>query len=76
MITIKCNNSKSKAVKFLLNGGRKDQIMVFALEDNEYWFSVGTYYKTVDGAKKAAVKAMLKHGYTFDKKEMDSLVIA
>ena len=50
--------------------------MVFALEDNEYWFSVGTYYKTVDGAKKAAVKAMLKHGYTFDKKEMDSLVIA
>lgn len=31
MTTIKCNNSERKAVEFFLNGGRADQIMVFAI---------------------------------------------
>ena len=35
MTTIKCNNSEHKAVEFFLNGGRKDEIMVFAVQDGE-----------------------------------------
>ena len=42
MKRINCNNSESKAVEFILNGGRKDEIMVFAVMDTEYWFTVGT----------------------------------
>lgn len=75
MKRINCNNSESKAVEFILNGGRKDEIMVFAVIDTEYWFTVGTFYKTVTGAKRAAVKAMAKLGYTFDADEMSNLDI-
>ena len=58
MVRIKCNNSERKSVQFTLNGGRKDEIMVFALQDGEYWFAVGNgrMYKTASGAKKAAMK--------------------
>ena len=76
MVAIKCNNSDSKAVSFFPNGGRADQIMVFATQDGEYWFSIGKSYKSAKSAKRAAVKAMLKHGYTFDTQEMESLTIA
>lgn len=78
MVKIKCNNSESKSVQFTLNGGRKDEIMVFALQDGEYWFAVGNgrMYKTANGAKKAAVKEMGQFGYTFDEKEMRELAIA
>ena len=78
MVKIKCNNSESKSVKFILNGGQKDEIMVFALQDGEYWFAVGNgrMYKTASGAKKAAMKEMAQFGYTFDTKEMEELKIA
>ena len=36
MVTIKCNNSERKSVKFSLNGGQKDEIMVTAIQDGEY----------------------------------------
>lgn len=75
MTTIKCNNSERKAVEFFLNGGRKDEIMVFAIQDGEYWFTIGKFYKTVLGAKRAAVKVMAQHGYTFDANEMANLNI-
>lgn len=75
MTTIKCNNSERKAVEFFLNGGRKDEIMVFAIQDGEYWFTIGKFYKTVSGAKHAAVKVMAQHGYTFDANEMANLNI-
>ena len=75
MVTIKCNNSDNKSVKFMLNGGRKDQIMVFALEYGEYWFSIGSFFKTPAGAKRAAVREMGDMGYTFDENEMKNLVI-
>ena len=75
MTTIKCNNSDNKAVEFFLNGGRKDEIMVFAIQDGEYWFTIGKFYKTVSGAKRAAVKTMAKYGYTFDANEMANLNI-
>lgn len=75
MTTIKCNNSERKAVEFFLNGGRKDEIMVFAIQDGEYWFTIGKFYKTVSGAKLAAVKVMAQHGYTFDANEMANLNI-
>lgn len=77
MVTIKCNNSARKAVKFSLNGGQKDSIIVTALQDGEYWFSVGNghIYKTTSGAKKAAVKEMAQMGYTFDENEMKNLEI-
>lgn len=75
MKSIKCNNSNSKAVTFFPNGGRADQIMVFATEDGEYWFSIGKFYKSEKSAKRAAVKTMLKYEYTFDAQEMESLTI-
>ena len=77
MATIKCNNSERKSVKFSLHGGRKDEIMVTAIQDGEYWFSIGNdrIYRTVSGAKKAAVKEMSKMGYTFDENEMKNLEI-
>ena len=77
MVRIKCNNSERKSVKFTLNGGRKDEIMVFALQDDEYWFAVGNgrTYKSAIAAKKAAMREMAKLGYTFDTKEMGELEI-
>jgi hypothetical protein len=75
MTTIVSNNSKNIAVKFLANGGDKNDIMVFALEQGEFWFCIGEGYKTLKGAKRAAVKKMAKHGYTFNEKEMESLTL-
>lgn len=76
MATIKCNNSDSKAVEFFLNGGNPNSIMVFATQYGEYWFTVGKFYKTEKGAKRAAVKAMARHGYTFNANEMENLRIS
>ena len=72
MTTIKCNNSERKSVKFFNNG---TDIMVFALEDGEFWFTIGEGYATEAGAKRAAVKKMAKHGYTFNEQEMKNLKI-
>ena len=49
--------------------------MVFAIEDGEYWFTIGKGYTTENGAKRAAVKTMAKYGYTFNEKEMKNLKI-
>lgn len=49
--------------------------MVFALEYGQYWFTIGEGYSTEAGAKKAAVKKMAKHGYTFNEQEMKKLKI-
>lgn len=78
MVRIKCNNSERMSVQFTLNGGRKDEVMAFALQDGEYWFAIGNgrMYKTASGAKKAAMKEMAQFGYTFDTKEMGELEIA
>lgn len=79
MITITCNNSNTKAVEFMRNGGRNDEILVFAVaydsysERYEYWFSIGKFYKTLKAAKRAAVRVMAKFGYTFDEKELEAL---
>lgn len=73
MATIKCNNSDNKAVSFFPNGGIN--ILVFAMQDGEYWFSIGNGYKNEKTAKRAAVKELARHGYTFDAKEMENLVI-
>jgi hypothetical protein len=72
MTTIKCNNSERKAVRFFNNGG---SFMVFAMEDGEFWFTIGQYYKTESGAKRAATKTMAKYGYTFDEQKMKNLKI-
>lgn len=71
MITINCNNSKSKAVKFFNNGST---IMVFAIEEGEYWFTIGDY-RTEAGAKRAATRVMAKYGYTFDAQKMKNIKI-
>ena len=78
MVKIQCNNSERKSVQFTLNGGRKDEIMVFALQDGEYWFAIGNgrIYSTESGAKRAAVREMKSFGYTFDENEMKNLQIA
>lgn len=73
MTTIKCNNSERKSVKFMNNG---ETIIVFALQDGEYWFEIGDGYCTANGAKKAAVREMKKQGYTFDANEMKNLQIS
>ena len=75
MVRITCSNNTNHSVTFHLNGGNINDIYVFADYDNEYWFTIGTGYKTVAGAKRAAVKAMAKHGYKFDEKRMKNLVI-
>lgn len=72
MTTIKCNNSERKSVRFFNNG---TDIMVFALEDGEFWFTIGDGYVTESGAKRAAVKKMAKYGYTFNEQEMKNLKI-
>ena len=71
-MTINCNNSSRKSVEFFNNGAT---IMVFALEEGQYWFTIGEGYSTEAGAKKAAVKKMAKHGYTFNEQEMANLKI-
>lgn len=72
MTTIKCNNSERKAVRFFNNG---TTILVFAIEDGEFWFTIGDGYTTKNGAKRAAVRTMSKYGYTFDAQEMKNLEI-
>lgn len=72
MISIKCNNSESKSVTFFRNGGKDDCIIAMAKEHGEYWFTIGTY-KSLKNAKRAAIKQMGVHGYTFDEKEMNAL---
>ena len=74
MKSVKCINSTSKSVKFSLNGGEKDSIVVTAIQDGEYWFYIGTY-KTLRNAKKQAVRQMAQLGYTIDQKEIDSLTL-
>ena len=73
MTTIVCNNSTHKAVAFFPNGGFN--ILVMAMQDGEYWFTIGNGYKNVNGAKRGAVKEMARMGYTFDAKEMERLVV-
>ena len=75
MTTIQCNNSKSNAVEFFANGGNMNDIMVFAISMGEYWFTIGEGYKTIEGAKRAAIKKMAIHGYTFDEAKMKALKI-
>lgn len=81
MTRVNATNSKIKAVRFLANGGNVNDIMVFALEYNhdtkqyEYWFTIGDGYKTLNGAKRAAVKKMAKHGYTLNQKELDRVTL-
>lgn len=76
---IKANNSATKAVRFLANGGDESCIMVFALQWDsynncfEYWFSIGKYYKNIKTAKRAALKKMNAYGYTFDEKEWEKI---
>ena len=66
------NDARVKAV-FIPNGGNVNEVLVFIDLDNEYWFSVGSFYKNLKNAKKAAVKKCAKFGYTFDEKKMESL---
>lgn len=73
MTTIQCNNSATKSVSFFPNGGYN--ILVFAEQCGEYWFSIGKGYKTAAGAKRAAKKQMGALGYTFDEKALEDLVI-
>lgn len=80
-ICIVCNNSKRKSVTFWRNGGKDDQVMAFANQQSdiegyhEHWFTIGTY-KSLKNAKKAAVRAMRDHGYTFDQVELETLNFA
>ena len=48
--------------------------MVFAIEDGEYWFTIGEY-ETESGAKKGAIRTMKKYGYTFNDNEIKNLKI-
>ncbi len=77
MTKVRCINS-NKQVKFILNGGQKDEILVFALQGEDFWFAIGNgrIYRTANGAKKAAVKEMAAMGYSFDEAEMKNLVIS
>lgn len=81
MIQIISNNSKNKSVKFMRNGGRADDILVYACQYDSYeeryvyWFAVGEY-KNIKNAKRAAKKQMLAQGYTFDEKELEALDFA
>ena len=67
------------AVRFSLNGGNSDQVMVCTLELNrdtdswEYWFQIGTFYKSMKTAIRAAVKNMAKYGYTLNNSDLEKL---
>jgi hypothetical protein len=71
-----CNNSSQKAVHFMLNGGDPHSIIVTAEQWDSYngqfsyWFSVG-HFKTLNGAKKSAIRQMKELGYTFSENSMN-----
>lgn len=69
MKSVKCINS-NKSVSFFDNG---NTVLVFAQQDGEYWFTIGKGYKTLNGAKRSAVKEMAKMGYTIEPKALESL---
>lgn len=76
MIRVVCTDRR-KCVTFTRNGGQQDDIRVNAMmlvgDYWEYWFSVGSgkRYKTLEGAKKSAVKEMASLGYHFDEKTIN-----
>ena len=72
MIAVKCNNSESKSLAFYANGGNEKDIIVIAMQNGEYWFSVGNY-SSLKSAKNFAVKKMAKRGYTFNESELNNL---
>ena len=74
MWSIKCINSTSKSVVFMLNGNHVNDIMVIAMQDGEYWYTIGRY-KSEKGAKRAAIKSMEKHGYILNESELMNLKI-
>lgn len=71
MKEIKCTNS-NKSVRFFRNG--PEDIMVFACQEGEFWFTVGSY-KTLKGAKRSAVRKMSDHGYKVDMNALNKLSI-
>ena len=62
-------NSENKAIKFIKNGGRGNDIIAIAMMKIdgvwEYWFHIGDY-SSLKSAKKFGAKKMAKFGYIFD----------
>lgn len=75
MATIRCISSEHKSVSFMLNGGNPKDIMVTALQDGDFWYTIG-WYTTEKGAKRAAIKSLKKHGYLFNEEEVMNLKLA
>ena len=48
--------------------------MVFACQEGEFWFTVGSY-KTLKGAKRSAVRKMADHGYKVDMNALNNLSV-
>lgn len=70
MKEVKCINSGSKSVRFFRNG--PEDIMVFACQDGELWFTVGSF-RTVAGAKRSAVRKMADHGYKLNIEQLKGI---
>ena len=61
---IKVQDTKSISIEMIENADGFGGILTMALQDGEYWFTVG-WYKTIANAKRGAAKQLAKLGYTF-----------
>lgn len=60
---IKVQDTKSISIEMIENADGFGGILTMALQDGEYWFTVG-WYKTIANAKRGAAKQLARLGYT------------
>lgn len=63
-MNIKVQGTKSISIEMIENADGFGGILTMALQDGEYWFTVG-WYKTIANAKRGAAKQLARLGYTF-----------
>ena len=52
----------------IMRNGKDGNYMAFAVQRNgerfEYWYTIGSNYKTIESALRYATKSLAKHGYS------------
>ena len=59
------SNNAHISVELMLNADGVGGILAIAVEDDEYWFTIG-WYQTEKNALRAAGRRLADHGYTLN----------
>lgn len=64
MKTLYCTDPR-KSVQMMMDADSLGRILVAAMQEGEYWFTIG-WYKTEAGAIRSAKKQLARLGYTLN----------